>query len=671
MEQDKGTLLDSILFKRACDTTHCGTTQTLIDNGASINAVDKGGRTPFHNAAQTGLGGTTQTMINKGISINEVDKGSRTPLHNAARPGLIYNGASVKAADEDCHTPLYNAAGSNSCTQTLVHKGTSLTVVGLRGAMEKTIDKGANVSALDKDGRTPLHEAVRADERDAIQILIEKGANIDAIDKDGRTPLHEAAQTDLRDAIQILIEKGASIDVVDKDGRTPLHYAAQTGSWDAIQALIDKDSSIHVVDDNGRTPFQYNSELILKYWDLNAKARADQTFRERENTSCIQDSTPRSLPKVIKDLIWPFYSNWVHLLVGPCTRMVDVQRDEHDTLTSVTIYIVCPKLPDARICELVEKYTQYLIQRAFGQDQGQDQLVIEICQGVSTSSVQTTHIEWSGDYKKLQLGDGIISAIKKNGSVSCGTVGPWLQGSETDVVLFTNEHVIRPGKEQLENHIITYPNREYVGRVVLSSAHHDEAIMDSTHPGARNGNYRFLADWAVIKVQNTVKSPIALTASKDGKCVHVKGIIHIPSRGSAEVLGNESRKGRTKPAKALYRSQFREEGTPTVLSPKSWNGTNERELHCWSLYRHLEDIDEQTWLKSGIGKKGDSGAAVVDCQTRSLCALVVGETRIGKLFRSAVVIDIVDVINDARAKAVQANLPFNNVEAIQCDCAKG
>lgn len=105
--------------------------------------------------------------------------------------------------------------------------------------------------------------------------------------------------------------------------------------------------------------------------------------------------------------------------------MIDIQRDGHDTLISVTIYIVCPKLPDASICELVEKYTRYLIQQALGQDHDQDQqTVIKICPGTSTPSAQNTHIEWSGEYNKLYLGDGIISAISKNGLVSCGSVGP-------------------------------------------------------------------------------------------------------------------------------------------------------------------------------------------------------------------------------------------------------
>lgn len=78
-------------------------------------------------------------------------------------------------------------------------------------------------------------------------------------------------------------------------------------------------------------------------------------------------------------------------------------------------------------------------------------------------------------------------------------------------------------------------------------------------------------------------------------------------------------------------------------------------------------MEEQTWFNRGIGKKGNSGAAVVDCQTGSLCALVVGETCVGTMFRSAVVVDMLDAVNDARAKAVETNLPLNNVETIPCD----
>lgn len=91
-------------------------------------------------------------------------------------------------------------------------------------------------------------------------------------------------------------------------------------------------------------------------------------------------------------------------------------------------------------------------------------------------------------------------------------------------MLFTNEHVIGLGKDQLESHIITYPNRGYVGRTNLSSAHHGEATMETTHPEAKRRDHRFLADWAIIKVQSATKGPIELVTSNDGKCAHVKAL---------------------------------------------------------------------------------------------------------------------------------------------------
>src|SRR5271170_5500228 len=182
------------------------------------------------------------------------------------------------------------------------------------------------------------------------------------------------------------------------------------------------------------------------------------------------------------------------------------------------------------------------------------------------------------------MGDGIMSAICKDGRVEVGSSGPWLRISDT-VFLYTNEHVVRSGKNQGVNHVITHPNREYLGEVILSSANEADTTMASANPNARRGKYSFLADWAVIKLKNALKDPIKMPGAKGMEqrlCRHVTDIIHVPTKGIAAVIGAASRGPSSGPQIGAYLCRIMGEGLPTQLSPGCW-GDNQKELHCWSL----------------------------------------------------------------------------------------
>jgi hypothetical protein len=153
-------------------------------DAAGVKAVDKDGRTPLHNAAQSSsedIGWAVRQLIEKGADVKAVDKDGRTPLHDIAR------------------------------------SGSDLMIWAIR----QLIEKGADVKAVDKDGRTPLHDAARSSSEDmgrAVRQLIEKGADVKAVDKDGRTPLYDAARSSSEVAIlQILSDTPQDFD--HSDGR--------------------------------------------------------------------------------------------------------------------------------------------------------------------------------------------------------------------------------------------------------------------------------------------------------------------------------------------------------------------------------------------------------------------------------------------------------------------
>lgn len=57
-------------------------------DAAGVKAVDKDGRTPLHNVAQSSsedIGWAIEQLIEKGADVKAVDKDERTSLHDAAR----------------------------------------------------------------------------------------------------------------------------------------------------------------------------------------------------------------------------------------------------------------------------------------------------------------------------------------------------------------------------------------------------------------------------------------------------------------------------------------------------------------------------------------------------------------------------------------------------------
>lgn len=103
--------------------------------------------------------------------IEAADKTGRTPLHEAAAGGhealvrlLIDQGAEISAADEDERTPLHFAAGE-----------------GQEAVARLLMDLGANISDADKQGRTPLHLAAMRGQQAVARLLIDRAHQSSAV----------------------------------------------------------------------------------------------------------------------------------------------------------------------------------------------------------------------------------------------------------------------------------------------------------------------------------------------------------------------------------------------------------------------------------------------------------------------------------------------------------
>ena len=130
------------------------TVQPLLDRGAEVNARDRRGWTPLHEAALL----------------------SKTPAVVAL---LLDRGAEVNARTQNGQTPLHHAATSSKAVVALL------------------LDRGAEVNARDRHGQTPLHEAAAFSKTPAVvALLLDRGADAKLRTRTGKLPVDFADQNE-------------------------------------------------------------------------------------------------------------------------------------------------------------------------------------------------------------------------------------------------------------------------------------------------------------------------------------------------------------------------------------------------------------------------------------------------------------------------------------------
>lgn len=107
--------LDKRLF-HAVDHGKLDAAGKALDAGADVNARNKYGRTPLHDACRDGRPETARLLIDAGADVNVKGKHGDTPLHKACEFGnegrtdlarlLLEKGADVNAKSGNGNTPL-------------------------------------------------------------------------------------------------------------------------------------------------------------------------------------------------------------------------------------------------------------------------------------------------------------------------------------------------------------------------------------------------------------------------------------------------------------------------------------------------------------------------------------------------------------------------------------
>jgi uncharacterized protein len=220
--------------------------------------------TRLEQAIKSGDKQTAQSLLKQGADVNASDPDGTTPLHWAVESGdtemaqmLLRAGANPKARNRYGVTPLSLAAGN-----------------GNGGLLALLLKAGADPAATLPNGQTILMTAARAGNAEAVRLLIERGSDVNARESTyGETALMWAAAQNHPAAVQLLLEHGAQIDarsdelkyeqdrfglegvmtILPRGHWTALMYAARQGSLEAAHVLLDAGAGRDLTDPDGTT----------------------------------------------------------------------------------------------------------------------------------------------------------------------------------------------------------------------------------------------------------------------------------------------------------------------------------------------------------------------------------------------------------------------------------
>ncbi|RDD39278.1 Transient receptor potential cation channel subfamily A member 1 [Trichoplax sp. H2] len=235
----------------------CDAIRTLIQNDASIDSVDRKGRTPLHICCKNGCNEAVEVIMGESNPnstiphiINCHDKERTVPLHLAAISCtvrsvelLLHHGANIYRKDIGGHTALHLA---------IKRKRTDIIQLLLRYAKSK----GNNdyVSIANEMGLTAIHFAVDSGSIKNTELCLQYDADIENQSNDLLTPLHVAALNGFYDIVNQLIKRGSKVNTPDSASRTGLHYAAISNNVKIMKLLLDNDAYLEAMDGSLQTP---------------------------------------------------------------------------------------------------------------------------------------------------------------------------------------------------------------------------------------------------------------------------------------------------------------------------------------------------------------------------------------------------------------------------------
>jgi ankyrin repeat protein len=173
----------------------------LLDAGAEVNAVDAGGRSALHAAAQFGFGHSDSLRIRRLFD------------------SLLKHGADINLADREGKTPLLLLLGAQQ------RPGSDGDATHIGALVPVLLDAGAKVGHADERGVTALHVCALHALLPPARVLLSRGANRNATDAFGRTAADLARQLGYVDIAHELAARANAIPSVRQTLRQPAQPA--------------------------------------------------------------------------------------------------------------------------------------------------------------------------------------------------------------------------------------------------------------------------------------------------------------------------------------------------------------------------------------------------------------------------------------------------------------
>jgi len=246
----------------------------MLDKGARLGPVRRGGETPINLAASRGRLDIVKDLVEGGAKVSPVANWRLGPLHWGAISGntdvvkyLLAQGAPVD---------LYAAAA-----------------LGKPELVAKALDKNPSLIAAGYWYRKiqyeqPLvHVAIMAGQLEVVGLLIDRGVDINyTMDCIPENCLHIASSWGRTRIAKLLLLHGAQVDTATDNryirGWTPLHFAADNGHLDMVRLLVKHGAPTRVKCQGGETPLDLavtrNHTSVVQF--LRAAGSSRDTSRE-------------------------------------------------------------------------------------------------------------------------------------------------------------------------------------------------------------------------------------------------------------------------------------------------------------------------------------------------------------------------------------------------------
>ena len=280
--------------------------QSIIDQGADVNATNKQNATPLMLASKKGNVDVMNVLLSAGANMALKSMCGNTWIHYAIHgdcskevlQSIIDFGADVNATNtENCSVlMLASKKGNVDAMNVLLRAGANMALKNINGdtwihhavngdcskeVLKLIIDQGTDVNATNKENCSALMLASKKGNVDVMNVLLREGADQATEDSFGFSWIHYAVLGDCRkEVIQSVLDHGADVNTTSKKNVTPLMLAGEKGNVDAMAVLINAGANKEIKNFFGLTWVHYvihgdcSKEVLHSIIDLGADVNA-------------------------------------------------------------------------------------------------------------------------------------------------------------------------------------------------------------------------------------------------------------------------------------------------------------------------------------------------------------------------------------------------------------